>query len=181
MAANDERIILGSADVYIKLLADGALPTIEDLCKDENRLAYISGGASIDYKPTYYTAEDDRGIVVKKILTKEEVTLKTGICTWNGNKIKYLSDTATVTTDADKKLRVVKVGGIKNYKGQTYAICLHHVDAIDGDIWVMIAGSSESGFSLKFDPAKETTCDAEFKAAPQDENGTLITYQEETK
>lgn len=176
--ANDDRIILGSADVYIQQFS-GLLPDISALCVEANRLAYISGGASVEYKPTYYTAEDDRGVKVKKIITKEEATVKTGVCTWNGNKLKYLTDTARVTEDAEKKLRTVKIGGTKNYTGQKYVICLHHVDETDGDIWVMIVGSNESGFTLKFDPSKETTVDAEFKAMPQDTDGTLITYQEE--
>ena len=63
----------------------------------------------------------------------------------------------------------------KQWKARTQT----HVDETDGDIWVMIVGSNESGFTLKFDPSKETTVDAEFKAMPQDTDGTLITYQEE--
>lgn len=62
-----------------------------------------------------------------------------------------------------------------------YVLCFHHVDAVDGDIWVMIVGNNQSGIELAFAKDKESVIDAEFKALPSDSDGTLITYIEEDK
>ena len=51
-----ERIILGSADVYIQAFDGSTVPVTADICKPENLMAYISGGASVEYKPSFYTA-----------------------------------------------------------------------------------------------------------------------------
>lgn len=56
-----------------------------------------------------------------------------------------------------------------------------HNTSIDGDIWVVIVGQNQSGFTLAFAKDKETVIDAEFKALPQDDEGTLIKYIEEVK
>ena len=72
-----ERIILGSADVYIQAFDGSTVPVTADICKPENLMAYISGGASVEYKPSFYTAKDDTGKKNKTIVTEEEVTLKT--------------------------------------------------------------------------------------------------------
>ena len=121
-----ERIILGSADVYIQAFDGKTVPATADICVKENLMAYISGGASAEYKPSFYTAKDDTGNKRKTIITEEEVTLKTGIMTFDGNKFKYLCDTARVTEDKTKKRRIVKIGGINNRQGSRYVICLHH-------------------------------------------------------
>ena len=57
-------------------------------------------------------------------------------------------------------------------------LLFYHRDAADGDKYVMIVGRNNSGFSLAFAKDKETTIDAEFKAIPMDNEGTLIIYAE---
>ena len=116
-----ERIILGSADVFIQAFDGSTVPVTADICKPENLMAYISGGASVEYKPSFYTAKDDTGKKSKTIVTEEEVTLKTGIMTFDGNKFKYLCDTARVTEDKAKKRRTVKIGGYRQQTGR--ALC----------------------------------------------------------
>ena len=178
----NERIILGSGYVHIgEWDANAELPEPQTFCTDENLYSYISGGATLDYKPSYYEAKDDMGKVSKSRLTEEEATLKSGLMTFCGKTMATLCETARVTekTVGDKKYRVVKVGGVGNANGKKYIICFHHVDPVDGDIWVMIVGSNQAGFSLAFAKDKETVVDAEFKAAPSDKEGTLIHYVEE--
>ena len=114
-------------------------------------------------------------------ITEEEATLKTGIMVFNGNTLDVLCDTARVTEDTSKKRRTVKIGGLKNMRRKRYVLCFHHVDAVDGDIWVMIVGNNQSGIELAFAKDKESVIDAEFKALPSDSDGTLITYIEEDK
>lgn len=173
-----ERIILGSADVYIKEFDGKVVPSTEDICKEESLMAYIQGGATVEYKPSFYTAKDDTGKKEKTIITDEEVTLKTGIMTFDGNKFKYLCDTARVTEDPEKKRRIVKIGGIGNRRGSRYVICLHHKDPVDGDIWTMIVGNNQAGFAISFTKDKETVVDEEISALPMDEEGTLLMYEE---
>lgn len=115
----------------------------------------------------------------KKILTEEEVILKSGIMTWNGETLQKLSSTARVENDDSK--RIVKVGGAGNYNGKKYLIRFYHRDKIDGDIRITIVGSNEAGFELSFAKDKETVINAEFKAQPCDDEGTLIIYEEEMK
>ncbi len=184
MAAEAERIILGSGYLHVKTYTKGeAIPNPEDFCKDETLFAYIKGGATIEYAPEFYEAKDDMGKVAKTVVTNEEVTLKSGIMTFTGNTLAKLCDTARVSEreskDKGKKYRVVKVGGAGNAKGAKYVICFHHVDAVDGDIYLMIIGQNQAGFSLSFAKDSETVVDAEFHALPMDGEGTLIVYTEE--
>lgn len=175
---NTETIVLGSGKIYYEEF-DGTIPENTEIETDENLLGLISGGASLEYKPEYYTAEDDLGIVSKTIITKEEALLKTGVITWNGNTLSVLSSTARVTDTAGK--RTVKIGGRGNDNGKLYVLRFVHEDAADGDVRVTIVGKNESGFTLAFAKDKETVIDAEFKAKPHDKDGTLIVYEEEVK
>lgn len=176
--SKNERITLGSGKLYIKEF-DGELPEIETLTVDDNLIGYIQGGASLEYKPTFYEAKDDLGYVSETIITEEEATLKTGVLTWNGKTLDKLCDTGRVTEDQSKHTRTVKIGGIGNMKRQKYVIVFHHEDKIDGDIWLQIVGQNQAGFTLAFAKDKETVTDAEFKALAQDSEGTLIKYVEE--
>lgn len=176
--ALSKRIVLGSGDLYLTTFS-GTVPEVTEICKAENMFGYIQGGATLEYKPTFYDAKDDKGRVIKTIITDEEATLKSGILTFNGDALEKLCDTARVTTSDSQK--IVKFGGIGNAKRAQYLICFHHSDPIDGDIWVIIVGNNQAGFSLAFAKDKETVIDAEFKALSQDDEGTLIKYIEEIK
>lgn len=181
MAKKDkERIILGSGKLYFMEFT-GEVPDKDEICQDENRLGYVSGGASLEYKPSWQTVKDDLGLIVKKILTDEEATLKSGILTFNAQKLKALCATGRVTESEDKKTRILKIGGIENADDKDYVICFHHVDKKDGDIWIIIVGQNQSGFTIAFAKDKETVIDAEFMAIPQDDEGTIIQYIEEIK
>lgn len=178
MATTPKRITLGSGKLYLIPYVD-TVPEVETICVEGNLLGYIKGGATLEYAPTFYEAKDDLGYVVKTIITEETATLKSGILTFNGNTLKTLCATGRVTEDAQKKQRVLKIGGIANANGERYVICFHHEDPIDGDIWVVIVGKNEAGFSLAFAKDAETVIDAEFKCLAQDNEGTLIKYIEE--
>lgn len=171
-----EKIVLGSGKLYIDEFTD-TLPEDAALETEEKLLGLILGGATVEYKPSFYTAEDDLGEVSKTILTKEEVKLKSGIMTWCGNTLKRICSTARVTEAAGK--RTVKIGGIKNQDGKKYVIRFVHEDAMDGNIRVTIVGSNQAGFSFKFLKDKETVIDVEFLAAPMDSEGTKIIYEED--
>ena len=178
--ATSKRITLGSGKLYlIPYVAE--IPEVEEICVDDNLLGYIKGGATLEYAPTFYEAKDDLGYVIKTIITEETATLKSGVLTFNGNTLHKLCDTGRVTEDAQTKRRILKIGGIGNAQGNKYIICFHHEDPIDGDIWVLIVGQNQAGFSLAFAKDAETVIDAEFKCLSQDDEGTLIQYIEEDK
>lgn len=173
-----ETITLGSGKLY-SVEYTGTIPSNADLEKESNILGYIQKGASLDYKPEFYEAEDDLGIVKKQILTKEEVTFKSGILTWNAETLKKLVATGRITEDAEKGMRTIKIGGINNNDGKQYIFHFVHEDKKDGNVRITIVGQNTAGFSLAFAKDAETVIDAEIKALPNDNEGTLIIFQEE--
>ncbi|MDD2952495.1 MAG: hypothetical protein PHC95_04940 [Parabacteroides sp.] len=170
-----ESIVLGSGKLYYMEFT-GEIPTNATIEVEANRLGYISGGATLEYKPTYYKCKDDLGLVSKTKITEEEATLKAGILTFNGKKLTVLCNTGRVT-EADG-IRTVKIGGTDNDDGKKYVLHFVHDDP-DGKIRVTIVGVNEAGFSLAFQKDKETVIDAEFACQAMDSEGTLIIYQEE--
>lgn len=174
---NGEVITLGSGTLMVKEYTAGNMPTYSEFVETTDLLGRIQGGATLEYKGEWYDAKDDSGKAVKTIITEEEATLKSGVITWNGKTLEKLCSTARVS-ESDG-IRTVKIGGVGNNDGKSYAICFHHVDKIDGDVWVVIRGVNQAGFSLAFAKDKETVIDAEFKCLPMDSDGTLIEYSEE--
>jgi len=172
----DEKIVLGSGKLYIDEFIT-TIPTDLLLEVEENLLGLIQGGATLEYKPTFYEAKDDLGLVSKVILTEEVITLKSGIMTWCGKTLAKLCATARLTEAAGK--RTVKIGGINNQDGKQYVIRFVHEDAVDGNTRVTIVGNNQAGFSFNFLKDKETVIDAEFKAMPLDSEGTKIIYTED--
>ena len=178
MSTNGEKIILGSGKLYVTEYC-GSIPADNAIEAAGNLLGYIQGGATLTYKPTFYLAEDDLGLVKKQILTKEEVSLKSGIMTWNGDTLKRLVSTARVTENGVTNKRLVKIGGVGNQDGKRYVVRFVHEDATDGDIRVTIVGGNQGELALSFAKDKETVIDAEFMAIPHDSDGTLVLFEED--
>lgn len=179
MAKRDKNsITLGSGKIYLQLLANDTVPTVDTLCVDDNLLGYIKGGASLEYTQETYEEKDDLGFVSKIITTNEEAILKCGLLTWNGETLKKLIDRCNSTTGTDGK-RIVKIGGANNAQGGKYAICFKHEDATDGNLWILMVGKNTAGATLTFAKDTGTVIEPEFKAMPQDTDGTLIQLIEE--
>jgi len=172
-----EEMILGSGYLYVTEFT-GTIPAGEIFEVDDNKLGYISGGCSIEYKPTFYEPKDDLGLISDQYLTAEDATLKSGVCTFTGNTLAKLCATARVTEDTILKTRRTKFGGIANDNGKQYAIRFVH---ISGKRSVTIVGKNQAGFTLAFTKDKETVIDVEFKALSCDGEGTLIIYDEVTE
>lgn len=171
-----DTITLGSGKIYLMDYAD-TMPTVEDLCKDENLLGYIKGGAALEYTQETYEEKDDLGYVSKIITTTEEALLRCGLITWNGTTLTKLIDRCK-TTEASGK-RTTKIGGAGNAQGGYYAICFYHEDLIDGNLWILIKGRNTAGATLTFATEEGTVIEPEFKALPHDDAGTLIELIEE--
>lgn len=177
MAKRDKDVItLGSGKIYLMAYAE-AMPTVEDLCVEENRLGYIKGGAALEYTEETYEEKDDLGYVSKIITTSEEALLKCGLLTWNGKTLQSLIDRCNVTEAAGK--RTTKIGGAGNAQGGYYAICFFHEDKVDGNLWVLIKGRNTAGATLTWATDEGTVVEPEFKAMPHDDAGTLIELIEE--
>lgn len=174
----NETITLGSGKLYcVEYNKETGIPDNATIETEENRLAWIKGGASIAYAPEYYTAEDDLGMVKKRTINTEEVTFKSGIMTWNGEVLNKLCNTGR-TTEAEG-IRTTKIGGAGNYDGKSYIFHFLHEDKIDGNVRVTIVGQNTAGFELAFAKDAETVIDAEISALPSDTDGTLVIFQEE--
>lgn len=169
-----ERIPLGSGKVYVTEFIGNTIPEDAVIETESNLIGKIKNGASIEYKPEYYTATDDLGLVSKTKLIKEEASLKCGVMTIISTTFERLCSTARKTYDAVKKRTTVKIGGVANDDGKQYVIRFVNEDAQDGDTRITIVGRNQSGFTLAFAQDKETVIDAEFKALPNDVEGTLI-------
>jgi hypothetical protein len=177
MAKRDKKTItLGSGKIYLQPYAD-AMPTVDTLCKEENLLGYIKGGAALEYTQETYEEKDDLGYVSKIITTSEEALLKCGLLTWNGDTLTKLIERCK-TSEKDGK-RTTLIGGAGNAQGGYYAICFLHEDKTDGNLWILIKGRNTAGATLTFSPDEGTVVEPEFKALPHDDAGTLVELIEE--
>lgn len=177
MAKRDkDTVTLGSGKIYLQTFSE-SMPTVDTLCVESNLLGYIKGGASLEYTQETYEEKDDLGYVSKIITTNEEAVLKCGLLTWNGATLKKLLDRCSSTEASGK--RMTKIGGAGNAQGGYYAICFHHEDKTDGDLWILIKGRNTAGATLTFATDAGTTVEPEFKALPHDSDGTLVELIEE--
>ena len=159
----------------------GTIPEDSVLEVEENKIGVISGGATLEYKPTFYTVEDDLGTVKDALLTAEEVTFKSGLLAPNMSFAAFSAPTARVEpATAQKKRRVTKIGGVANADGKSYIVRFLHASTADPGykLRATIVGVNTSGFSLGFLKDKETIVDLTFAAQPMDGTGTLVELDE---
>lgn len=174
----EKRILLGSGKLYCQEFS-GTIPEDATIETDTNILGLISGGASIKYEAESYTAQDDLGLVVKKMITQETVSLETGVLTWNGKTLEKLCSTARVSEDKAKHTRTVKLGGVSNHNGKKWLLRFVHKDAEAGAVRITIVATADEGFEFTFAKDEETVLDVVFNALPSDDEGTLLVFTEE--
>lgn len=178
MPKRDKKTItVGSGKPYAMEYTGDAMPTIEELFAEENLLGYCKGGAALTYTGELYEEKDDLGLVSKQIITAEEVILKLGLLTWNGESLAIMTDRCKVT-EAEGK-RTIKLGGAGNSQGKQWVIGFLHEDKVDGNLWIMMRGQNNSGFTLTLAADAGTVLEPEFKGLAQDADGTLVTIIEE--
>lgn len=180
MAKRDpENITLGSGKAYIaEYDAATGMPSHTEICKPENLLGHVQGGAELSYTEETHEEKDDLGFVSKIVTISEEAILKLGLLTWNGETLQKLADRCKVT--AGDGIRTIHIGGAGNSQGKEWAVCFAHEDKKDGNLWVLIRGRNNVGLTLTFAVDAGTKLEPEFKALPHDDDGTLITIIEET-
>lgn len=163
-------IILGSGDLYLVAYDGTAIPEDTVIETAGNKVGDISGGASLEYKPTMYEVEDDYNKIHKRMITKEEVTFKSGILTFDLANLAKLAQT-TVTDDATNKVKTVKIGGKKAL--DNYVLQFVHTKDDETKLRIRMVATAGDGFTLTFAKDKETVTDATFKAISQTD-GTLV-------
>lgn len=141
--AKKEEIILGSGDLYYTEFDGATVPEDSTLEVEEKRAGHIKGGASIEYKPSFYEASDDFKRVTKSILTEEVATMKLGLITWAENVLEALISTARKSTTAGKV--TYKIGGIKNANGKKYLWRFVHTKDDGKKIRITVTGKNQGG------------------------------------
>lgn len=168
-------VILGSGKLYLVDYIGAAIPDDATLEVEANSVGKIKGGASLEYKPTEYEVTDDEGEVVKRVITKEEATFKSGILTWNLENLHKLSP-STYADDAAKSEKKLTIGGKRTL--DNYALRFVHTKDDGNKLRVTMIVTASNGFTLTFQGDKETVIDALFKALSQD-TGTLIEIRDQ--
>lgn len=175
-----DEIILGSGTVYMMDYEKGSeMPKDNAIEAEANVLGWIKGGAELTYTPTEYEVTNDFGYVIKRFITKEEVSFKSGLLTWAMENLKRLCPgVLSLINDATStiKEKVLKIGGASAITSSLLRF-VHKKD--DGmKLRVTMIATPSSGFTLKFNPDTETVVDALFKAISQTD-GTLVEIREE--
>lgn len=177
MAKRDKKkITLGSGKIYCMEYTD-TVPEVDTICTEANHLGWIKGGASVEYTMEKHEEKDDLGMVSKVIIVAEEVLMKLGLLTWNGQTLTKLTSRGSTTESGGR--RITKIGGAGNGNNVNYVWCFHHEDKTDGDVWLIVVGQNQAGFTISFISDEGTVLEPEIKAIPQDDAGTLIQLIEE--
>lgn len=170
-------IILGSGQLYVaEYTEETGIPADEVIEAESNSMGRIQGGASLDYKPTVYEVKDDTHYVVKRFITGEDVTFKSGVLTWDMQNLERLAGACEYIADDGGKV-TLKIGGRGANGLKPYVIRFVHTNGTK-KLRVTLVGTAANGFSLAFNPDKETVIDAEFKAVSSDDKGTLVIVSE---
>lgn len=181
MAQANEEVILGSGDLFVMSYTGEAIPEDSVIEATANQIGHIQGGATLEYKPTDYSVVDDMGAVLKRFITEEEVTLKSGVLTWGVNTLAKLCPAGALTEDSSTHKSTLKIGGRgKTGISKVLARFVHTYDT-GLKLRITIVATASSGFTLAFAKDKETVIDAELKAVPHDTDGTLVVIEQDTR
>lgn len=169
---NKNSIILGSGDLYITAFNDKTgIPDDATIEVDANNMGRIKGGASLEYKPTIYEVKDDTGYCVKRFITSEEVSFKSGVLTWDLQNMGKIAGGGTYVDG------VLTIGGKAGGGLTPYIIRFVH-KGDNSTLRITLVGTTENGFSLNFNPDKETVIDAEFTGMKYNDNGNMVIIAE---
>lgn len=175
MSKDKNDVLMGAGEFYMSEFTGDKIPDHSTIETPENNVGHTSGGASFEYTPETYEIVNSYGKTVKKFITKEECTFKTGLLTWAIENISLLS-TAKVTEDKEKKVKKVTFGtggALKNI-----LIRFVHTKENGKKLRLTMIANSGNGFTMEFGGEKETIIDAEFTAISYIDN-FLAEFEEE--
>lgn len=168
-------ILLGSGELFLLIFNGTTLPEDATIETDENNVGHCSGGFSISYKPTKYDVLNQYERIVKSFITKEEISAKTGLLTWDMKNIEMLSTGVYSEDGASKTRSLTFTGEGKSLK--TVLLRFIHTKENGKHIRFTMIGQGGSGFAMEF-ANKEVTVDAEI-AAIKKLDGFLAKFEEE--
>lgn len=172
---NEKDILIGACDVYMYEFTGTEVPENEVIETEEHNVGHCSSGFTVDYKPTKYDIENQYGVIVKSYVTKEEISAKTGIMSWDLAKLALFS-TAEYSVDKIKKVKQVLFTG-KGKALKTVMVRAVHEKENGKKVRFTMIGQGGSGFALAFEN-KEVTIDAELSAIKK-LDGFLASFEEE--
>lgn len=170
-----DEILIGAGEVYMYEFTGAELPTDSEIETEEHNVGHCSGGFTVDYKPTKYDVVNQYDRTVKSFITKEEISAKTGILTWDLENLALLS-AAEFIVDKVKKVRKLLFTG-KGKSLKTVVFRFVHEKENGKKIRFTMIGQGGSGFALAFEN-KEVTIDAEISAIKK-LDGFLASFEEE--
>lgn len=173
--AEAKEILVGACDVFMYQFTGDAVPEDSVIETAEHSVGHCSAGFTVDYKPTKYDVTNHHGSIVKSSITKEEISAKTGIMSWDLEKLSLLSS-AEVTVDKEKKLKTLLFTG-EGKALKTVLIRAVHVKDSGKKLRFTMIGQGGSGFAIAFEN-KEVTVDAELSAIKK-VAGFLASFEEE--
>ncbi|MBS4535833.1 hypothetical protein GOQ29_09420 [Clostridium sp. D2Q-14] len=174
MSAEQDNILLGAGEIYMYEFAGDVIPDHATIETSQHNVGHTSGGASVEYLPEKYDVENSYGRIVKSVITKEEVKFKTGLLTWDLNKLALLS-TAKITEDATEKTRKLTIGG-GGFLKNILVRFVHEKDNGKKIRFTMI-GQGGNGFNMEFGQ-EEVVVDSEISAIEYLKN-FLAEFEEE--
>lgn len=176
-ANGNNEILLGGGDVYIMPLTTGitAIPVDTAIEVQTYNVGWCDSGFKVNYKPKTTEVYNQFNQLVKTFITREELSVKTGILTWNLNNISLLSNATMIPATSSNMTNTVVFTG----SGELQTVLLRFVYTKDNGkkIRFTMIGQGGSGFSMDFGD-KATSVNAEIKGI-QYFNNFLGEFREE--
>lgn len=173
---NKDEILLGAGEFYLYEFKGTAVPEDSEIETSEHNVGHCSGGFTVNYKPTKYDVLNQYEKIVKSFITKEEISAKTGVLTWDLKNLEMLS-TAEYTEDKSgkKEKKLIFTGKGKALK--TVLLQFVHEKENGKKVRFTMIGQGGSGFAIEF-AQKEIVVDAEITAISK-VDGFLASFREE--
>lgn len=165
-------IILGAGEVYMYEFADSSMPVHSAVETAEHNVGHCAGGFSITYKPTKYDVKNQYGNTVKSFVTKETVSVKTGILSWDLARLALLSTASVASANGVKTLTFGGGGSLA-----TVLVRFVHTKSDGKKIRFTMVGQGGGGFSFELGE-RELSIDSELSAVEQID-GFLASFEEE--
>lgn len=156
---NGQGIRIGGGYLYLMPTTNlESMPDDSEIETPEKNVGIIQKGFTIDYKPKVEAIYDQFGDLVSNFVIREDVSVKTGVATWNQNLFSLLSPATTYKTNTDT--RTVFTGT----NNQLTNVLVRFVQPNPaGDIRFTMVGQGGKGFNLAFDE-KALTIDVELES-----------------
>lgn len=175
-ANGNNEIILGGGSVYIMPIASMiALPSDEEIELPTYNVGWCEAGFKVNYKPKTTEVYNQFEQLVKTFVTREELSVKTGILTWNLKNLTFLSNATMIPATQSNLNNIVVFTG----SGELETVLLRFVYTKENGkkIRFTMVGQGGSGFSMDFGD-KATSVNAEIKGI-QYFNNFLGEFREE--